>query len=317
MSPVRQEKIEVEILGTRLLGNETSVNFAREILLMTSLPSSTFCSLQYVVCSLQSAVCSLRSAVCSLQSANVRHRPANNPSSSSPNLLYKLKITCCGRWRRVIVPANFSLYALHIVIQEIFGWESYHLHHFMWKDKEYSLGENYDEERIPEGNSHVHQRSYMYYASPQELLDERVYKLYNVFSGEKRVLEYEYDFGASWSLKIQFEGTVAEDPAQNGEYPLCVDGRGANRKEDCQDEDSDGELLPSFKNKKFSRQETQRNLRKVFAGKWPLKVDNTTLEKCYTCAWFKKRGGCRASSCDGKCCGVCLKSKFIRESAVQ
>ena len=240
---------------------------------------------------------------------------ANNPSSSSPNLLYKLKITCCGRWRRVMVPANFSLYALHIVIQEIFGWESYHLHHFMSKDKEYSLGENYDEERIPEGNSHVHQRSY--YASPQELLDERVYKLYNVFSEEKRVLEYEYDFGASWSHKIQFEGTVAEDPAQNGEYPLCVDGRGANRKEDCQDEDSDGELLPSFKNKKFSRQETQRNLRKVFAGKWPLKVDNTTLEKCYTCAWFKKRGGCRASSCDGKCCGVCLKSKFIRESAVQ
>ena len=69
MSPARQEKIEVEILGTRLLGNEASVNFAWEILLMTSLPSLTFCSLQYVVCS-------LLSAVCSLQSANVRHRIA-------------------------------------------------------------------------------------------------------------------------------------------------------------------------------------------------------------------------------------------------
>ena len=72
MSLARQEKVEVEILGTRLLGNEASVNFAREILLMTSLSSSTFCSLQYVVCSLQSVVCSLQSAsaVCSLQSAS-------------------------------------------------------------------------------------------------------------------------------------------------------------------------------------------------------------------------------------------------------
>ena len=73
MSSARQEKIEVEILGTRLLGNEASVNFAREILLMTSLPSLTFCSLQYVVCSLLSAVCSLQSAVCSLQMSDTEN----------------------------------------------------------------------------------------------------------------------------------------------------------------------------------------------------------------------------------------------------
>ena len=55
----------------------------------------------------------------------------NNPSSSSSaSLLYNLKITlfddhCTdeeGRWRRVIVPANFSFYGLHIIIQESFGY---------------------------------------------------------------------------------------------------------------------------------------------------------------------------------------------------
>ena len=63
----------------------------------------------------------------------------NLSSSTSASLLYELKITlfddqCTdeeGRWRRVIVPANFSLYGLHIIIQEIFGWRSYDMHNFL------------------------------------------------------------------------------------------------------------------------------------------------------------------------------------------
>ena len=72
---------------------------------------------------------------CSAASSSQLSSNTGNPSSSDPNLLYKMKITLfdyhCGdkdgRWRRVIVPENFSLYGLHIVIQEIFGWEGYHL----------------------------------------------------------------------------------------------------------------------------------------------------------------------------------------------
>ena len=34
------------------------------------------------------------------------------------------------------------------------------------------------------------------------------------------------------------------------------------------------------------------------------------------CYWLNvKKGGCRGTSCDGKCCGVCLKSDYIRQSA--
>src|SRR5258708_32978097 len=33
-------------------------------------------------------------------------------------------------WRRIEVPANFTLRDLHDVLQTIMGWADYHLHHF-------------------------------------------------------------------------------------------------------------------------------------------------------------------------------------------
>ena len=139
--------------------------------------------------------------------------------------------------------------------------------------------------------------------------------MHDVFNEENRCLEYEYDFGASWNHVIQFEGQE-EDISKNGEFPSCVDGRGANRMEDCEDETSDGELKPSFKRKKFNLKQAQRNLRKIFAEKWPFSnVDSAKTPKCYACYWLNvKKGGCRGTSCDGKCCGVCLKSDYIRQS---
>ena len=45
-------------------------------------------------------------------------------------------------------------------------------------------------------------------------------------------------------------------------------------------------------------------------------MDSAKTPKCYACYWLNvKKGGCRGTSCDGKCCGVCLKSDYIRQSA--
>lgn len=113
---------------------------------------------------------------------------------------------------------------------------------------------------------------------------------------------------------IKFEGSSPENA--DCEYPMCVDGKGANRREDHQDEDEDGDLLPDYQGKQFSRQEAQRAIQRVFAGKWPLKVDKTTVPKCYLCAFFNLAfGTCRGPSCTGKCCKVCLKAEFLRDSA--
>lgn len=143
----------------------------------------------------------------------------------------------------------------------------------------------------------------------RETKDERIYKLSDVFSEENPFLEYEYDFGACWEHVIKFEGVTEENP--DFEYPMCVEGKGANRREDHQDEDEEGDLLPEFEGKQFSRQEAQRDLQKLFAGKWPLKVDKTTVPKCYLCVFFS----CRGPTCNGKCCHVCLKAECLRGSA--
>ena len=248
-------------------------------------------------------------------SAVVPSQSNNFMSSSTPNVLYKLKITLTdhyhkvrgGRWRRVIVPANFSLLELHVVIQLVFGWENYHLHHFMSMAKnekprsrlhdpvEYKIPEEYDDPILM-----------------QDMKDERVYKLSDIFSEENPFLEYEYDFGASWEHVIKFEGGAPENI--DCEYPTCVDGKGANRREDHQDEDEDGDLLPDYQGKQFSRQDAQRAIQRVFAGKWPLKVDKTTVQKCYLCAFFNSAfGTCRGPACTGNCCNVCLKAEFLRD----
>lgn len=250
----------------------------------------------------------------SASSSSVVPSPSNNSCSSKPNQLYKLKVTLTdyyhkvrgGRYRRVAVPANFSLLELHVVIQLVFGWENYHLHHFFSMPKngkprsrghdpvEYIIPEDYDDPFLA-----------------RETKDERVYRLCDIFSEENPFLEYEYDFGACWEHVIKYEGVIEENA--DCEYPMCVDGKGANRMEDHQDEDEEGDLLPEYQGKQFSRLEAQRALQKVFARRWPLKVDKTTVPKCYLCSFFNSAfGTCRGQTCTGKCCKVCLKAEFLR-----
>ena len=42
-------------------------------------------------------------------------------------------------WRRFLVPGAIALPGLHRVIQEVMGWENYHLHIFRFGEKEYGV----------------------------------------------------------------------------------------------------------------------------------------------------------------------------------
>ena len=109
-------------------------------------------------------------------------------------------------WRRVIVPATYSLDRLHAVIQAAMGWEGGHLHAFRVGKVRY--GPNpYDE---------------------LGYLDEREFRLGGL---RARRISYEYDFGDSWEHEIVVEErTTAVDEAL---YPACVAGEGACPPEDC------------------------------------------------------------------------------------
>ena len=186
------------------------------------------------------------------------------------------------------------------MIQLVFGWENYHLHHFMCHG---GRGRRRMQEYVEYKIIHEYDEPYIF----QECKEERLYKLSDVFSEENPLLEYEYDFGACWEHEVKFEGVVEGNP--DLEYPACVEGKWANRREDHQDEDEDGDLLPGYEGKQFNRQEAQHELRRVFAGKWPLKVNNTTLPKCCLCAFHL------CSACNGRCCKFCLKAEILRGSA--
>jgi len=212
---------------------------------------------------------------------------------------YKLKITLNDmdnrtrgdRWRRILVPSNFTLLELHVVIQVVFGWENYHLHffkskssyrHYDWKYcvkyqiKDQGDGDEYDETK-----------------------EERMYKLSDIFGEHNSTVFYEYDLGKSWEHEVKLEGSVDSTKLQ---FPTCIDGDGANRMEDGIDYIGD-QLKPEYRDKKFDTSKTEEDLRKVYEGKWPFDQNS---KQCYLCAFPYCYGSC--SVCNGKCCSFCLKS---------
>ena len=112
-------------------------------------------------------------------------------------------------WRRVLIPAAYSLDRVHAVIQAAMGWEDYHLHAFRVGDVGYAAPSQDDE---------------------LGYRDERQVRLADLATAADRI-DYEYDFGDSWEHELVIEKrTVAAD---DDVYPVCTDGEGACPPEDC------------------------------------------------------------------------------------
>jgi hypothetical protein len=110
-------------------------------------------------------------------------------------------------WRRVIIPAAYSLDRLHAVIQAAMGWEDCHLHAFRVGKVSYGRADPDDE---------------------LGFLDETKVRLGEL---KARRISYEYDFGDGWEHELVVEArTTAADGAH---YPVCVAGEGACPPEDC------------------------------------------------------------------------------------
>jgi|SRR5579862_3015834 len=131
----------------------------------------------------------------------------------APQAVYQLKITLRGAkppiWRRVQVPADFTLKKLHRVIQLAMGWTDSHLHLFdvggiHYSDPEFEVEETNNEARI---------------------------RLSQAAPVEKAKFRYEYDFGDSWDHEILVEKILPPDPAVR--YPICLTGKRACPPEDC------------------------------------------------------------------------------------
>jgi hypothetical protein len=137
----------------------------------------------------------------------------HRPRPGAGTLVHQLKITLRGVsrppvWRRVLVPGDVPLGDLHEVIQQVMGWDDYHMHLFSMGGQEYGSPD-------PE----------LGHASDRNVL------LSQLLTGPGDRLRYTYDFGDDWEHDIVLEETRTAVPEET--YPSCVAGKGACPPEDC------------------------------------------------------------------------------------
>jgi hypothetical protein len=108
-------------------------------------------------------------------------------------------------WRRVLVPANFTLRELHGVIQIAMGWEGIHLYDFHLRAACYGSWE-------------------LAASSPDVTL-----AAVRLRKGARFI--YEYDLNIPWRHEVRIEDRF--DPDAHKAYPVCTGGDGACPPEDC------------------------------------------------------------------------------------
>lgn len=137
--------------------------------------------------------------------------------------VYQLKLALLGSkpliWRRLQVPAAFSLAALHTVIQIVMGWSDEHLHQFILGERKRGLMAYFTDTSMDDD---------------EDCLDERDARLDALLVKPKDTLRYEYDFGDSWMHRLVLEKILVR-PSAEASVPRCVAGERA-----CPPEDSGG-----------------------------------------------------------------------------
>lgn len=132
---------------------------------------------------------------------------------SKPSVMQlKLKIrdTSPPIWRRVLVPSSMRLDQLPQVIQYSFGWYDAHPHQFELDG--------------------VHGVSYG--APDSEIMsdvDESTVFLGDLPWSRRGILDYVYDFGDYWEVRIELEQVLF---GETGDQPRCIGGRRMAPRED-------------------------------------------------------------------------------------
>lgn len=118
-------------------------------------------------------------------------------------------------WRRIVVPADYTFYQLHMAIQGAFGWGNNHLFQFSKNNlmDNVSYGVVYDDDDLDPGFVKH---------------DAEAVKISSVFKKPGQVFSYIYDFGDYWQHKIVFE----KKEMKTLYCPWCIDGSGACPPED-------------------------------------------------------------------------------------
>ena len=146
-------------------------------------------------------------------------------STNSDNI-FQFKITLNESvpkvWRRVLVPPDYTFFALHCAIQNAMGWGDGHLHAFYIEGQKRKAKDIITiEYPNPEGND-------LYRG---ETRDERKEFIADYFGKVMKQCVYCYDFGDDWKHTILWERNLPRIPKTT--YPQCLAGENACPQEDC------------------------------------------------------------------------------------
>jgi len=121
-------------------------------------------------------------------------------------------------WRRIQVPENYTLWDLHVAIQDAMGWFDCHLHQFETIELK---PRNIKYIGIPDEDD-----DYMEVATRWK---EKISKWFSL--DNKKAMRYVYDLGDNWNHKITLEKILPKE--EKTKYPVCVAGARACPPEDC------------------------------------------------------------------------------------
>lgn len=136
-------------------------------------------------------------------------------------LQFRITLECItpAIWRRMLVPARYSFWDLHVAIQDVMGWTDTHLHLFRITNPKTGITEEFG---IPDEEGIV---------GDVPCLAGWKFPIANYFIEPGTKAEYEYDFGDDWQHQVVLEAIV--DRIVGKKYPVCVAGERACPPEDC------------------------------------------------------------------------------------
>ncbi len=129
-------------------------------------------------------------------------------TATTYELRVALRHTSPRVWRRIRVPGDTDLRTLHEILQDVMGWEGYHLHAF-------ECGGNVYGEPDPDFTP--------------EFTDSGQVSLRDVLHKPGDRMAYIYDFGDDWVHLV----TLRKILPQRTAFPVCLSGSGACPPEDC------------------------------------------------------------------------------------
>lgn len=139
---------------------------------------------------------------------------ATPPIRPRPLRAYELVVTLRGVapsvWRRVVVPADVTLWELHRVLQHIFGWTQSHLFGFEVAGKRY-LDPWFDDPKKDDA-----------FATDVTLAE---------VGGDHSPIVYTYDLGDEWKHDVQIVRGIPLDELLP--FPVCTGGSGVVPDENC------------------------------------------------------------------------------------